>query len=177
MIKALLIDLDGTMIDSCDLHFDALNIALKENQLSEISKKDHQTIFNGLSTRLKLQKLLLSESQKNLVYKRKQEITKELFNKITKNQRLIDILVKLKQLNFKLYCASNCISETLNLVLKNLEIHDLFDFVVSNENLKNAKPSPEIYYKCFIHENLSPKECLVFEDSMIGITAGIALQS
>jgi NDP-sugar pyrophosphorylase family protein len=61
----------------------------------------------------------------------------------------------------------------LFLILKNLEIFDIFDHIISNEDVINSKPSAEIYYKCFIKENVSPTDCIIFEDSIIGTESAI----
>lgn len=173
-VKVLIFDCDGVLYDSCDIHYEALNQSLKEYDYDPISEIDHREVYNGLSTRIKLQKMSwINPILHDKIYTRKQEITKILFNQIKIDQDLITMLQKLKALGYKIHCASNCIYETLYLILKQLGIIDLFDSVMSNQDVTNPKPSPEIYLKSLIKENVSPDEVVIFEDSLTGITSAI----
>ena len=62
MIKVILFDLDGVLVDACEWHYLALNRALKECGLSEISEQDHVKKFNGLPTRVKLKMMNISDN-------------------------------------------------------------------------------------------------------------------
>ena len=55
MIKNLIFDLDGVLVDTRDIHYEALNYALKKNDLSSISYNDHLRIFDGLPTLKKIE--------------------------------------------------------------------------------------------------------------------------
>ena len=176
-IKVLVFDCDGVLYDSCDIHYEALNQSLKEHNYDPISKVDHREIYNGLSTKAKLQKMSwVNPILHDKIYFRKQEITKILFNQIKVDQDLITILQKIKALGYKIHCASNCISETLHIILKQLGVVNLFDDITSNQDVTNPKPSPEIYYKSLIKENVTPNEVLIFEDSLTGITSAMKSQ-
>ncbi len=69
-----------------------------------------------------------------------------------------------------------CSSSPMQLIvdsLKAMEIASYFDFVESGENLKHAKPAPDIYLKAAEALHMNPKDCVVYEDSCAGIQAGI----
>ena len=74
-IKGLIFDLDGVLVDTKKIHFDALNIALKSIKFEQISFKDHINIYDGLPT---LEKL------KN--FKKKKGLNKKFFSKNSKNK-------------------------------------------------------------------------------------------
>lgn len=168
-MKLIIFDLDGVLVDSCHIHYIALNKAMKEITNTEISEKDHKNIYNGLNTKTKL-KMLFGDSEINtLIYNKKQKFTKEMFNKINIDPIKQNLLSVLKKKGYKLHCASNCIKETLLLILERLGIKEYFDYIISNEDVINPKPSSEMYYKCMIKENVSNKDTLIFEDSVIGI--------
>lgn len=174
MIKLLIFDLDGVLVDSTDIHFNALNIALEEiDKKYIITKDEHISLYNGLNTKTKLKILTekkgLDISTYNHIYNRKQELTKEMFEKVKKSLEKYNLLKYFKNKGYKLHCASNCIKETLLLILENLGIKDLFDYILSNEDVVNCKPSGEIFLKCMIKENISSQECIIFEDSSIGL--------
>ena len=77
-------------------------------------------------------------------------------------------LSTLKKANIKLVCCSNSISQTEKTVLKNLGIIDFFDSVYSNEDVKNAKPHPEMYWAAMIKFSIKPNETVIVEDSPVG---------
>ena len=78
----VIFDLDGVLVDACEWHRKALNEALYNECSYEISIDDHKTTFNGLPTKVKLDKLismgLVSEEKKQAIYDLKQEKTIEI---------------------------------------------------------------------------------------------------
>jgi HAD superfamily hydrolase (TIGR01509 family) len=171
MRKFIIFDLDGVLLDSCQVHYDTLNQALREIVGREISPEDHRTIYNGLSTRTKLARMGIED---DAVYKRKQELTSQAFEKLEPSDRLIHMMQGLRSEGFNIACASNCIRQTVETVLKKLGIFDLFDVVFSNEDVSCPKPSPEIYQRAMEVMNYKPDDTMIFEDSYIGLQAAVA---
>ena len=173
MIKLVIFDLDGVLYDSKEFHFNALNDALSEvDEKYKISFKDHLAVFDGMPTNKKLEIL---EQTKGLnpdnfenIWKSKQKYTNAYLDTIEKNNELINNLKKLKESKIKIVCASNSIESTVVKVLKKLGIFELFDMILSNEDVKNPKPHPEIYWKPMMEYGISPENTLVVEDSPIG---------
>lgn len=179
MIKGLFFDFDGTLCDLVELHFVALNEAIERvaGQEFVISKEEHNKIYNGLSTKTKL-KMLTKNKKLPVEYmadinKLKQEITLSKIPAIIKeNYQLQDDLSKFKTEGYKLYCVSNALMKTVELGLKCLGIYDIFDGIMSNDNVRRQKPSPDIYLLSFVDAGLDPKECLIIEDSKHGRESG-----
>ncbi len=173
MIKLVIFDLDGVLYESKEFHFDALNSALEEvDKKFIISKEEHLNVYDGLSTKKKLELLTASKGLDSKFYDqiwfKKQEITNNLLEKISPNENLIKYLSTLKKANIKLVCCSNSISKTVKTVLKNLGIFDFFDLVYSNEDVKNSKPHPEMYWAAMIKLSIKPNETVIVEDSPVG---------
>jgi HAD superfamily hydrolase (TIGR01509 family) len=174
MKKLIIFDLDGVLIDAKMIHYDALNEALKLfDKKYCITMQEHLSIYDGLKTHSKLD--LLSQN-KNLpikyheqVWKEKQKITKLKFQQINPDNRLIEIFRELNTLGFKIACCSNSIRPTVYTALAKLGIMEFFDIVVSNEDVKNSKPHPEMYWKAMSTLNIFPHETLIVEDSPIGL--------
>ena len=173
MIKGIIFDLDGVLVDTKDLHFLALNKALKKCNAKEVvSYNDHVNIYDGLPTSKKLeilnQKRILKKSQNKKIAEYKQKFTLELLKKKLKfNSKTYKLFLKLSK-KYKLAIATNAVNETLSLCTKKLKIRKFCDYLISNENVKNPKPHPEIYLKCLIELGLKPKETLIIEDSHYG---------
>ena len=173
MIKLVIFDLDGVLYESKEFHFDALNSALEEiDKKFIISKEEHLNMYDGLSTRKKLELLTINKGLDSKFYDqiwfKKQEITNSLLEKIGPNENLNLYLSTLKKANIKLVCCSNSISKTVKTVLKNLGIFDFFDSVYSNEDVKNSKPHPEMYWAAMIKFSIKPNETVIVEDSPVG---------
>lgn len=180
MIKLVIFDLDGVLIDTREMHYEILNKSLFEiDEKYVISHRDHLSKFDGLSTNKKLEILTnergLSLDLHKIIWDKKQEMTfVALEHNITKSDKLINIINELKSNNIKVYVASNSIKRTIEISLKKLGIFDLIDGFLSNEDVLSPKPHPEMYMKCMIKERVYPKETLIVEDSYIGRNAAIS---
>ena len=173
MINLVIFDLDGVLFDSKKYHFEALNLALNEvDEKYVISYEEHLKEFDGLPTNKKLelltQKKGLNKKKYETIWKQKQKYTMELLNGIKKNEKIYNLLTLLKKNKIKIACASNSISETVNKVLIKLEIIELFDIIVSNEDVLNPKPHPEMYWKCMTELSILPNKTMIIEDSPVG---------
>ena len=178
MIKCLIFDFDGTLIELVDAHYVALNEAIKEIAGPQyvITEEEQNTYFNGLSTSTKLDKLV---EQKGLPldlvgaiksYKQLKTI-QYIINNIKTNVQLQNDLLQLKTEGYQLYCASNALIETVKIGLTQLGVISLFDYIVGNDDVVNKKPHSEVFLKCFLHGGFNPQECLIVEDSKYGIEA------
>lgn len=177
-IKAVLFDMDGVLIDAKDWHYEALNRALSLFGLA-ISRFDHLHTFDGLPTRVKLQ--LLSEQNylpKNLhsfINEIKQSYTQELIATRCKPTYCHEYaLSHLKTDGYKIAVCSNSIRKTIEAMMEKAALIKYLDLIVSNEDVKNAKPDPEIYKNAIRTFCLEPCECLVLEDNPNGVQAGLA---
>ena len=72
MTKLVLFDLDGVLVDTKQIHFDALNEALAKNGYPEISPEEHTLEYDGLTTEQKLIKYNVAPHEKNKIALRKQ---------------------------------------------------------------------------------------------------------
>ncbi len=178
MIKAIIFDLDGVLVDTKHIHFKALNNALKKFKFKEITINDHIKIYDGLPTSEKLKilrkknKIPINSFSKIKNYK--QKITEHILKKnIKKNKKIINIMKSLHG-RYKIAVATNAVNSTLEICLKKLGISKYVDFKLTNEDIKNPKPNPEIYLRIFIKFGIYPSEALIIEDSHYGREAAIS---
>lgn len=175
MIKAILFDLDGVLVDMPEGHHEALNKALGYFGV-EINKEEHQNHFNGLPTRKKIEELerqgRLPVGLKEFINNIKQKYTKEIIPKYcVPDYSKIILLKHLKIKGFKIACCSNSLKDTLHLMLKSAQIFEYFDFIIGNDQISKPKPDPEIYLKTFEVLKVKPEECIIVEDALPGIAA------
>ena len=174
-IKGLIFDLDGVLVNTKKIHYDALNLALKNFKIKEISFKDHLNIYDGLPTSKKLEilnnKKILDRKYNKFIIDIKQKNTQKLLNKDIKyNAKIYKTFLRLSK-NFKISLATNAVRKTLDLCLQKLKIKKFISFSFSNEDVKNNKPHPEVYLKCLVKMGLKPSETIIFEDSHHGVMA------
>ena len=176
MIKFVIFDLDGVLVEAKNIHFDALNIALSEVDPDyAITWNEHLSKYDGLKTKTKLSILT---KEKNLpsnlhfsIEQRKQQITLQMLSTIEPSQDIFDCMQTLSNLGYKLACCSNSVRKTVFTVLSRLNIIQFFDLILSNEDVGNSKPHPEMYWKAISYMNLLPDETLIVEDSPFGLLA------
>jgi len=173
MNKLLILDLDGTLIESRELHYEALNAALnKVDPKFVISKEEHLSTYDGLNTTKKLEMLSqtkgLDRKYFDQVWKDKQEATFELLRRLKPSYEAKEIVAGAKAKGWKVAVASNSIRETIRISLNSIGIVSDIDYIMSNEDVKYTKPFPEMYWRCMIALNALPKNTLIVEDSHIG---------
>lgn len=174
-IKAVLFDMDGVLIDAKDWHYEALNKALKLFGY-EINRYEHLSSYDGLPTKVKLERLTLEKGLPKYLHdfinEMKQKYTMDItYNYCRPKFNQEYALSKLKSEGYKLAVCSNSIKSTVNIMMNMSSLDKYLDLELSNEDVLESKPSPEIYIKAMEKLNLSPKECLIVEDNENGIKA------
>lgn len=177
-IKAILFDMDGVLIDAKEWHYEALNRALDLFGMP-ISRFDHLTTFDGLPTRKKLDLLSLERGLPiqlhEFINEMKQQYTMELVLTKCKPRFIHEFaLSTLKNNGYKLAVCSNSVRGTVEAMMAKSDLAKYFNLMVSNEDVVNAKPDPEMYLNAIKHFNLRPDECLIVEDNENGIRAAQA---
>jgi HAD superfamily hydrolase (TIGR01509 family) len=179
MNKLICFDLDGVLVDSKEIHFQALNKALATiDPKYMISHEEHLAIYDGLSTSKKLD--LLTQN-KNLpvayhatVWELKQKLTIDYFNTFEIDTKLIELLNEIKQAGIKIAVASNCIRKSVQNAIYSLHILTLVDYFISADEVKRKKPAPDLYWQCMIQCDALPQNTVIFEDSPVGQQAGLS---
>lgn len=173
MNKLIIFDLDGVLIESRELHFEALNAALSRvSPQFVITKEEHLSTYDGLNTTRKLE--MLSE-RKGLdrkffdqVWADKQTATFKLIKEFPRNNLLRQMFAEINSQGIKIAVASNSVRETVKLALLSIGVMEFVDYYVSNEDVTRTKPYPEMYWRCMTAMNALPKTTVIIEDSHIG---------
>jgi len=179
MNKLVIFDLDGVLVDSRKIHYEALNRALLDyNPTLVISWEEHLSTYDGLPTTKKL-KLLTDEkglhpSAYDTIWRAKQHYTKDLYNGLHVSEHHQELCEQLRIHGIKIAVASNSIRETMKIALLKMGLIEYVDYMVSNEDVKRPKPFPDMYWKCMEALNSTPDNTVIIEDSHVGRQAALA---
>jgi len=172
-MKLIIFDLDGVLVEAKTIHFDALNEALGTKYAIEWN--EHLSKYDGLKTNQKLEMLTKEKGLPIELYKQvwdeKQRLTLQKLSDLKPSEQLQVCISLLVNQGYKIACCSNSIRKTVLTVLSKLGIIEYFDLILSNEDVKNSKPHPEIYWKAISMMGCLPEETLIVEDSPFGLLA------
>lgn len=177
--KLAIFDLDGVLVDSREIHYTALNLALSSlGQQYVISWDEHLSKYDGLPTTKKLKLLTeekgLPEQLHDQVWRMKQEHTIILYQNIRPNPTIELIFKTLHKHGIHVAVASNSIRQTMIMALSRLCAIEHVDFMISNEDVKFPKPFPEMYWNCMTAMKATTMSTVIIEDSHIGREGAIA---
>ena len=174
--KLIIFDLDGVLVSTKDLHYEALNSALNEvDSKYIINRQDHLKTFDGLKSSEKLEMLTkdrgLPQELHSQIWNRKQELTIQQLQYIKPDQFIKMTFKELRRRGYKLACCSNAIRRSVLTILAKLDLIEELDLIISNEDVKQGKPHPEMYWKAMSIMGVLPEETLIIEDSPAGLLA------
>ena len=173
MLKLILFDLDGVLVDAKGIHYEALNQALGE--FWEISPEDHRNIYDGRKTVEKLQMLTerkgLPVDLHDAISTEKQLLTVKMLHDLPENLSAQMLFKLLEQDGYLIGVCSNSIRRTVLTALSKSGLIEYCSVILSNEDVKNSKPHPEIYWKAMSMMGVLPEETVIIEDSPPGLLA------
>ena len=174
-IKAVAFDLDGVLVDTKNLHYEALNNAIRKVAGPDyiITKDEHLRSYDGLSTRKKLEilktKKKLPKKYIHEIQLLKQKETAKKMGQLPYRPVVSRIARYLHRHGIRLFVTTNSTRKTARQAVRRLRLAGYVSGIISNEDVKNQKPHPEIYLRCMVAAGCRPEELLVIEDSPFGM--------
>lgn len=176
MLKAIIFDMDGVVVKSEDTYLKAFNNIMKEFGIS-ISKQKWLERLAGRGVNY-IMRTVLEENR--IIQKHGLDYWLRRWNdeygSFIENEGIepIDGFSKfnaeINKAGLRKAIASGSSKKSILLVLRKLKLEKEF-VIVSTENVKKGKPSPEIFLKAAAASRVKPEECVVFEDSVAGVKA------
>jgi beta-phosphoglucomutase len=172
MIRGVLFDMDGVLVNNTQAHVKAFEIFCERYGVEDWQHK-LQTAFgmgNDDIMRLILPEEIIREMK--ALGEEKEAIYREVYApEIRPVRGLVELLEELRRRGIRCAVGSSGCRENVDFVLSNCGITDYFSCIVSGDRVTRCKPDPEIYLLAAEGLHLPSAECLVFEDARVGITA------
>jgi HAD superfamily hydrolase (TIGR01509 family) len=178
MIKAIIFDMDGVLVDSEPFHIEIENRQFTLNGIP-ISQEEHQS-YMGSTSVVMWNKIAehhkLPLPVKELIEQNRLESIRyfSALDEIPVMPGLVDLLEKLQAKNYPLAVASSSYPEIIDLILERTNLKKYFQVIVSGQEAGKSKPEPDVFILAAQKLGIIPEQCLVIEDSANGITAAHA---
>jgi len=176
MIKAVIFDKDGVLIDSEDTHakstvkaFGDFGIELTADELKSIvgaSPVDYMPIF---AEKYNISTARLSELK---IFKKK--IYYEILQSAPIFHKTIELLKKLHEKKLPIALCTQGSKQNTEITLDLIAVQDYFNCIVTREDCTRRKPDPEPYLTTAMKLGLEPEDCLVIEDSEVGLKSALS---
>ena len=175
MLKAIIFDVDGTLVDSLPYHHESWRIFFKNNNLEENDFNEILKEYKGGGT-LELMTSVFGDMYTKDELKTMTDDKEIIFRDIYKSKiypidGLKKFLDNLKENNILLSIGSNAIRKNVLMTIEELSITNYFSYIICGDEVSKGKPDPEMYIKTLSNLNIRKDECVIFEDSIEGVTA------
>lgn len=174
MIRAVIFDMDGVIIDSEPLHFKSDQLTMKYfgkdiscGELNHYVGVSNSVMWTDLQKKYNIDASVQTLMEKQSYYKKSLVGNKKLEPIVG----ITSLLDEIKESGLKIGLASSSNRDFIVLILKNLGIIDYFSVIVSGEDVDKSKPEPDIFLKAAEKLDVHPKDCLVIEDAQHGVKA------
>ncbi|TGM37587.1 HAD family hydrolase [Leptospira biflexa] len=174
--KGFIFDMDGVVVDNHKFHFQAWMEFSKKYKFP-LDAQIYRDTYNGKTNADLFQMIFgnISEGEIQNYGAEKENLYQTLYKKEMKpHHGILDYFQYLKSQNVKIALGTSAPTMNVNFTLDHLVIREYFDVIVDGSMVTKGKPHPEVYELCAKQLHLSPKDCIVFEDSIAGLQSGKA---
>ena len=177
MLKGLIFDMDGTLVDNLAYHFKAFDAYIEREGftlLEPVTLKINGMHSNDIFPML-LGDEVVAEYGLDRLHHEKEAVYRDLYRPHIKPiAGVIELMKAAKAAGVKCAIGSSGCRENVEMIIEGLGIADLIDASISGSDVTHGKPHPEIFIKAYEALGLKAEECIVVEDAITGIKAGVA---
>ena len=173
-LKLILLDFDGTLVDTRCANANAYIEALAEVGIT-ISKEEYLERYFGMRCIEFMRSVGLEDDEvTRAVRRRKIELYPNHFNTVVLNRRLWEWCQMMRSAGVKVWIVSTGHIDNIRNVMRYLNIENGVDGIISGDDVERSKPSPDCFLKAMAIEDAMPEETIIFEDSVYGLQSAKA---
>ena len=175
-MQAIIFDMDGVLVDSEPVHFEATRLLMQEHGIVYTSA-DEEAFF-GCTDREMFRELRarygLAAHEHDLAEQWIERVVRLLPQRIVPMPGVPEVLERLRASGRRLALASSSSPAIIRTTIEGLGLGGIFEATVSGRDVGLGKPAPDIFLETARRMGLEPAECLVVEDSQNGLRAAVA---
>lgn len=169
-MKLALFDMDGTLYNTNDINYYAYKEALDQYHV-ELDYNYYCEYCNGRHYKVFIPQLVDNDLKKvEDIHNYKKQSYSKYLNKVKINEHLFHIIQSLKS-EYKIILVTTASKKNTLEILNYTDKVNLFDDIITGEDIKNTKPDPEGFLKAINKYNAKPEDVIIFEDSLVGVEA------
>lgn len=171
----IIFDMDGVIVHSNPAHKKAIQLFCERHDQNVTEEFMHTRLY-GRTNKEWIPELFgsLSDDKLKILADEKEQMFRDMFTpEDNVVEGLFSFLEELNKHSVPMAVATSAPEENANYILSRLKIEHYFDFVLDSSHVSTGKPDPEVYLKSAEKIGKSPSNCIVFEDSVSGVQAGL----
>ena len=174
--QCVIFDMDGVICHTNPHHVKAFEAFFNKYEIPYTNEEFEEHMYgkhNGYIMTHFFKRQIAGEELTTLEDEKEAMFREVYKGKVETIPHYLEFLIELKSRGFKTAVATSAPRANLDLIINALKISDKMDSMMSSEDVKAHKPNPEVYLKSAERVGISPADCIVFEDSFSGVTAGL----
>lgn len=176
MIKALIFDMDGVLVDSEPYHLLAYQKLLEQYGIN-YSENDNQEFLgrtDGVIAEILIERYAMDITPESLIGGKEEILTGLLKKHAQPRPGVKAVLAEAQSLNIPMAVASSAVLATIELIVNLLNIREYFHNLSSGQEVAQGKPAPDVFLLAAQRLQVPPAQCLVIEDTFNGVKAAKA---
>ncbi len=175
-LRALIFDMDGVLIDSEPMHFQAFQKFFEGHGLDYTAEQN--ALYLGRKD-MEIAADLIDQYALKMSAEEVVEQKEEIFQKLVRSNAIpregvVETLKKAKAMNVESALASSATMPSIKLIVDTLSLNDFFHNLTSGDEVKHGKPAPDVFLLAAERMRVDPQHCLVIEDTEAGVEAAKA---
>lgn len=177
MLKGVIFDWDGVVVDSSAAHKTSWELLAEERNL--VLPEDHFTMSFGRTNKVIIPELFHWTQDPGMIAElcdRKEVLYREIIREagLDPLPGVLELCRELKDADIPMAVGTSTPLQNVQAVIELIGAKDVFDAIISSEDVQRGKPDPEVFLKAADALRVGPEDCVVFEDSLYGIQAALA---
>lgn len=169
-MKLAIFDMDGTLFNTNDINYYAYKEALSKYNIN-LDYEYYCNYCNGRHYKVFISPLVNNDNEKmEDIHSIKKSAYSKYLNKVKINEHLFNIIDKIKD-DYKIALVTTASKKNVYEILEYTDKLKLFNLVLTSEDVTKQKPDPEGFILAMNKYGVNPKDCMIFEDSDVGIEA------